>query len=281
MLKIFRYLTLQVEPTTACNLDCKICMRRNLERDATSLSVDDFKKILDSGSFRYVGLHGWGEPLLNPALFEMVMYAESKRVFTNLTTNGTLVRENIDRIFDSGLREIAFGVYDRELFLRISTQVEELIKEKERRGLEKPSTYLDITVYEGNLAQILDLVSLAAELQVDAAILHRLFNVHNVDPSMKYISRDEEEELFEEVRQLAERLGLEVYLPPSHSYPCRVVRSCIYVTAEGKVTPCCFLPDFYLGDALENGVGKIMRSKTYHSFVKNMKRHPICSRCEW
>jgi MoaA/NifB/PqqE/SkfB family radical SAM enzyme len=90
-------------------------MRRNLERPISFLSFNNFKRLLDSGNFRYVGLHGWGEPLLNQQLFEMVKYAESKGVFTNLTTNGTLIREKIDSIFDSGLREIAFGVYDKGL----------------------------------------------------------------------------------------------------------------------------------------------------------------------
>lgn len=281
MFKLFRYVTLQIEPTSACNLDCKICMRRNLQRPTSFLSLNSFKKLLDSGNFRYVGLHGWGEPLLNQQLFEMVKYAESKGVSTNLTTNGTLVRENIDKIFSSGLREIAFGIYDRELFLQSLPQIEELTREKSRRGSKRPKTYLDITIYKDNLAQILDLVRLAPELSVDAVILHRLFNVYKVDPSIEYISAEEEDELFDKVRRLARELKLELYLPPKHSFPCRIVKRSIFVTVEGEVTPCCFLPEFYLGNALEQGVAKVMRSKVYAEFVKNMKQHPICSKCQW
>jgi MoaA/NifB/PqqE/SkfB family radical SAM enzyme len=256
-------------------------MRRNLQRATTSLPFDNFQKLLDSGNFRYVGLHGWGEPLLNQQLFEMVKYAESKGVSTNLTTNGTLVRENIDGIFSSGLREIAFGIYDRQLFLKSLPQIEELTREKSRRGSKIPKAYLDITIYKDNLAQIPDLVRLAPELSLDAVILHRLFNVHKVDPSIKYISVEEEDELFAEVRRLARELKLELYLPPKHSFPCRIVRRSIFVTVEGEVTPCCFLPEFYLGNALEQGIGKVMRSKAYAEFVKNMKQYPICSKCQW
>jgi len=280
--RLFQYLTLQVEPTGACNLDCKICMRRNLERSIDTLSFDNFKRILDSGNFRYVGLHGWGEPLLNQQLFDMIEYAESKGVFTNLTTNGTLVRENIDSILSSGLREIAFGVYDRALFSsQSSPQIKDLTKEKKRRGLEKPKTYLDITIYQDNLSQIPDLVKLAPELWIDAIILHRLFNVYKVDPAIKYISIEEEERLFVEVRELAKVLKLELYLPPKHSFPCQIVKRSIFVTVQGGVTPCCFLPEFSLGNALESGVGETMRSKAYIDFVKNMKGHPICSKCQW
>ena len=281
MFRLFQYLTLQVEPTSACNLDCKICMRRNLERPSTSLSLDNFRKILDSGNFRYVGLLGWGEPLLNQHLFEMIEYAEAKGVGTNLTTNGTLISEKMDQIFGSGLREIAFGIYERELFSQSLSQIEELIREKKRRRSKRPKTYLDITIYQENLGGILDLIELAPELQIDAVILHRLFNVYKVDPAMKYISAEEEDELFAEVRRLAKILKLEIYIPPKHSYPCRIVKRSIFVTADGRVTPCTYLSEFYLGSAFEQGVDKIMRSKAYADFVKNMKTHPICSRCQW
>ena len=281
MFRLFQYLTLQVEPTSACNLDCKICMRRNLERPITSLSLDNFRKILDSGNFRYVGLLGWGEPLLNQHLFEMIEYAEAKGVGTNLTTNGTLISEKMEQIFGSGLREIAFGIYERELFSQSLSQIEELIREKKRRRSKRPKTYLDITIYQENLGGILDLIELAPELQTDAVILHRLFNVYKVDPAMKYISAEEEDELFAEVRRLAKILKLEIYIPPKHSYPCRIVKRSIFVTADGRVTPCTYLSEFYLGSAFEQGVDKIMRSKAYADFVKNMKTHPICSRCQW
>ena len=281
MFRRLRNLTLQVEPSRACNLSCKICMRQNLERTNGFLSLGNFKRILASGRFRYVGLHGWGEPMLNQQLFDMIRYAESKGISTNLTSNGTLLRENIDNIFSSGLREIAFGVFDRRLFSQNLPQIEELIAEKKKHGFKRPKTYFDITIYKGNLTQIRDLVRLAYDLPVDAVILHRLFNVHKVDPTMKYISAEEEEELFAEVSQKAGILRLELYLPPKHSFPCRVVKRSIFVTAEGKITPCCFLPELYLGNALEFGVEKTMRSKAYTEFVKNMKQHPICSKCRW
>ena len=128
---------------------------------------------------------------------------------------------------------------------------------------------------------MLDLVKLAPELQVDAVILHRLFNVYKVDTAIKYISIEEEERLFTEVRELAKALKLELYLPPKHSFPCRIVKHSIFVTVQGEVTPCCFLPEFSLGNAVEQGVTKTMHSKAYTDFVKNMKRHPICSKCQW
>lgn len=272
-------LTLQIEPTRKCNLNCKICMRRNLNDMDSTLSLDDFKKILKSGNFRYAGLHGWGEPLLNPNLFQMIEYAESEGVHTNLTTNGTLIGEHIERVFSSGLREIAFGVFDNQFLLSILPQVKDLIRERDSHGLKLPGIYMDITIYKGNLDRIPDLLALAAESEVDAVIMHRLFNVYNVEPAVEYISIKEEKGLFIEVKRLARKRSLKLYLPPRHSLPCRVVKRSIFVTARGQVTPCCFLPEFYLGDALKEGVQKIIRSKRYADFVKTMGEHSICGKC--
>jgi MoaA/NifB/PqqE/SkfB family radical SAM enzyme len=273
--------TLQVEPTSACNLNCQICMRTNLKREIKFLSISNFKRLVDKGGFSHIALHGWGEPLLNKQLFAMVRYAESRGIATNLTTNGTLIQENIDEVFGSGLREIAFGVYDKEFFRRGIPSIEIMLKERNKKGYKTPKTYIDLTIYRNNYAQILDLVELAYELRVDAIILHRLFNVHSVSPTVEYISADEEKELFTRVRQLARALKLELYLPPGHSYPCRITKYSVFVNVEGELTPCCFLPELSLGNACERGIKKIMHSRAYRSFLQNMRHHPVCSRCRW
>ncbi|RZB33442.1 MAG: hypothetical protein SRB2_03995 [Desulfobacteraceae bacterium Eth-SRB2] len=313
MFRPYSKLTLQIEPTRKCNLNCKICIRQNLYRSGVSLSVENFKKILNSGEFRYVGLHGWGEPLLNPQLFQMVAYAESEGIYTNLTTNGTLIGKKIDQIFSSGLREIAFGVYHKDRLSSILPQIKDLIREKNEQGLNIPKIYMDITIFKENLKQIPVLVDIASELGMDAVILHRIFNVYpvresrplsggemskkcgkiagfktsselsngvyNVNPSTEYISDEEEKELFIEVKRLAKKWRLKLYLPQRRSLPCKAVKDCIFVTAEGKVTPCCFLPEFFLGDALKQGVKNIALSGKYNNFVKTMSKHPICARC--
>ena len=274
-------LTLQIEPTSRCNLDCEICMIHGLDRRPAFMSFDDFKKILDSSGCRFVGVHGWGEPMLNEQLFEMIEYAESGGFLTNLTSNGTLLEKNMDRVFSSGLREIAFGLYDRERFMKVMPGIEELMRERGNRASALPKVYIDVTIYEGNLSQIPDCISLAGDLGVDAVILHRLFNAQKVDPEIKYISEGEEKRLFMDVRRLTKKLGLELYLPPRHKSPCRIVNKCVFVAVDGSVTPCCFLPETSIGSALDQGVEAILRSDAYADFVRNMKEHPVCSRCEW
>lgn len=274
-------LTLQIEPTNACNLNCPICMRHRQEKTESFLSLVDFCKILDSTACRYVGIHGWGEPLLNEQLFMMVEYAESRGVFANLTTNGILLGKRMDEVFQSGLRDIAFGICKRSLFEKIVPDIYELIKERNRKMLKKPRVYLDITVYKEIIDQMPRIVRLASKIKVDAIILHRLFNVYGVDPSAEYITSQEEEHLFTEIIKLSKMLNIRLFLPLKKSIPCEMLKRCVFVTATGDVSPCTFLPGIVMGNALESGVNNIMNSPPFVKFVKNMKQHPICSKCHW
>jgi len=262
-------------------MNCEICLRHHLKRPVSFLSFDSFRTVLDSHRFTFVSLHGWGEPFLNRELFKMIEYAESRGMITELTTNGTLIRENIDQILESGLSEIAVGVYNRDAFLKIMPQLKDLISAKRDRDSVRPKTYLDITVYQKSLSQIPDLVCLASETGVDAVILHRLFSVYGVDDRIQYISKEAEDTLFAETHRLTKRLGLELHLPPRYSRPCYVVKHSIFVDAEGRVTPCCFLPEFFIGNSFKLPLGKIIGSTEYRTFVKGMKENPVCSKCRW
>ena len=271
--------TLQIEPTRRCNLNCKICMRHDLNETTAQLSLEDFKKVLDSSNLRHIALHGWGEPLLNPELFQMVKYAEFKGVSTELTTNATLLQTKIEEIFSSGLSTIVFGLHKKENLSVVMPQIEKLISQRNGERLKNPRTYVDIVIYRGNRHQIADLVVSAARLNIDAIVLHRVFNIHKVNSSVKYISVQEEKGLFRKVIKLAKELKVKLYLPPEPSIPCRAIKYSIFVTSEGKITPCPYLPEFYMGDALRDGVKEVICSKRYINFIKNMNKHPTCSKC--
>ena len=279
--KIYSYRILQIEISRACNLDCRICMRKNLESNTGFMSFDEFKKILGSYNFREVALHGWGEPLLNTEIFQMIEHAKRQGIKTSLTTNATLVGKNIGNILDSGLDSIAFGYYDMDILKKSIENVGELITAKKKRDSKSQlKTYMDITIYKDNTEEIFEVIREGRAIGVDAAILHRLFNVYNVDKGFENLSKKAEEELFKKIKEIERELKFKIYLPKKHALPCRIVKYTVFVTFNGKVTPCCFLPEVYIGDA-EAGVGNVLRSKEYRNFVANMKNHAVCSKCVW
>jgi len=272
--------TLQIEPTRRCNLNCKICMRPSLDETSALLSLEDFKKIFASSfCLRHIALHGWGEPLLNPQLFQMVKYAESQGISTEVTTNATLLQTNTERIFASGLSNIVFGIHNKENLPVIMPQIGELIAQRSMERSRKPKAYIDIVIYHGNQNHIADIIEAAAEVSIDTVVLHRVFDIRQSGPETGYISAQDEKMLFARVKNLARKLKLKLYLPPEPSIPCRAIKQSLFVTCEGKITPCPYLPGLCLGGALNGGLKEVISSDRYRGFVKNMKNHPVCSKC--
>lgn len=107
---------LQVEPSTDCNLDCPFCFRKKYSQKGENINFEVFKKAVDQQGFRYLSLHGWGEPLMNPYLVDMIKYGAEKGFSVNFTTNATLVGEKAEGLLSSGVGIIAFSIPDLSLF---------------------------------------------------------------------------------------------------------------------------------------------------------------------
>jgi|Deesub1362B_J571_1020462.scaffolds.fasta_scaffold15116_2 MoaA/NifB/PqqE/SkfB family radical SAM enzyme len=91
-----RPISLQIEPTTKCNLKCTFCESPLWDRRGMDMSFSDFKKIIDQ--FPYLVtllLQGIGEPLLCKDFFKMIEYCKLKKIIVGITTNGMLMNEEI------------------------------------------------------------------------------------------------------------------------------------------------------------------------------------------
>ena len=91
-------MTIQIEPTNRCNLNCKQCFRYDLssKRAVGDMEFEVFKKIIKQ--FKYVfdvSLIGLGESFLNKNLFRMIDLLSAKNIDVSLTTNGTVYNEKI------------------------------------------------------------------------------------------------------------------------------------------------------------------------------------------
>ncbi len=269
---------IQIEPTNYCNQSCDICMRSYQRRKLGFMDVEEFKKFIDVNKPFYVGLHGWGEPLLHKGICDMIRYAASRGSITSLITNGTLLDGEVAKdLITSGLRELVFGVYRIEKLEKISSNIRNVVELKRELGLNKPKIFLDITVYEENRAEVLEIIERGASLGVEAINLHRIFNLHN--PSHRALGRDEEKALFKEAKKLSKALGLKIVLPKDHKIPCRVAKYSIFITWDFAYTPCCFMPEECFAEGSRVRIRDVVSSKAYKEFIKNMAENPVCSKC--
>lgn len=270
--KIIKPDILQVESTNDCFMNCKPCMRRFLERPVGYISLENFKK-LPLKSFKEICLHGWGEPLLHPQIFDLIKYVKSLNIKASMGTNGYLVKDVVDKILESGLDEISFGIYTLNGKEKPILGLEELL---DARGSKtKPTIYVDVTIFRDNYEEIPELVKFFLDMGVDGIVLHRVFNIYKVDPSVEYISKKEEKDLFKKVKEIG---GKKVYLPTKHLTPCRVVFYTMFVTWDCKQTPCVYLSETYLGDARTDYDTMLCR---HLKFVSEMRKNEICRKCFW
>jgi MoaA/NifB/PqqE/SkfB family radical SAM enzyme len=91
--------TLSIESSYACNLKCVMCPRHFEGVPQGMFSLEMFEKYVEPyvGKFKYLHLTGWGEPLMNRDLPEIIKRARAQKVHTCFTSNGLLLKNPLDR----------------------------------------------------------------------------------------------------------------------------------------------------------------------------------------
>jgi len=116
--------SIQVEPTNYCNIDCVMCARSK-KRSSGHMSMDVFKRIADesltAGTIR-ICLYNMGEPLLNPNIVQFVAYFKERvRGFKfdspclpreiHIQTNGTTLNRDLsDGLMKAGLDHLSLSI---------------------------------------------------------------------------------------------------------------------------------------------------------------------------
>jgi len=175
---------LMIEPSTHCNLRCALCpISVGFDRPQGLMNPALFRTIMDdAGPYAFtLLLWDWGEPFVNPHIYEMIAYARTKHVKVISSTNGHFFArpEQAEALVRSGLDTIIFAVDG-------ATQA---TYERYRQG--------------GNLETALDGIR-----QVVAA-RRRLGSVTPV-VNFRFIVMDHNEDEIPAVRVLARDLGVDV-----------------------------------------------------------------------
>jgi len=247
-----RILRLQVEPTLRCNLDCVMCHAERRGAARKDLSLPAFRRILESfPSLRNLMLQGVGEPLLNPAFFDMVRHARSQGVFVQTFTNGTLLKK--DRIFreirDSGLNvlNVSFDSADKATYesVRRGAVYEDVVDgirrmaQETQRDPRAPRVAAWMVRTRENAGTLWQTIQFLGEAGIRTVVLQpehswgipkrldaRSSSAARQDGGLKAKAREKGIRLL-----VVERSGA--------GRRCKWPWYCTNVTVEGCVTPCC------------------------------------------
>jgi len=109
-----KFKLIYIEITNMCNLNCSFCPKNN--RPKKFMTVEEFDTITDEISplTNTICLHLMGEPLLHPNIKEIFEICNKKNLKVYLTTNGTLIRKNLDLLKSGCAKRISVSLHSFE-----------------------------------------------------------------------------------------------------------------------------------------------------------------------
>lgn len=319
---------LQVEVTAACNLRCKMCLvryRPPVDRVSGSMSLDLFRALLDDlPTVTDVTLQGLGEPLLAPDLLAMVELAKSRSLTVGFNTNATLLTERRAReLVRSGLDWICVsldgataGTYesirDGARLDRVVRNLRTLLTVKREHASATPHVRLVFVAMRSNLAELGDVVRLAAEVGADSLSVQNLSHTFDDTASdsayagiagfargealwTETSDRDAVESAFSAAVRLGDALGVPVHVPHVDERPpasgdeprCDWPWTAAYVAHDGIVQPCCMVMGeerATMGDARDGGIARVWNDEPLARFRQALRTDTppdVCHGCAY
>jgi MoaA/NifB/PqqE/SkfB family radical SAM enzyme len=318
---------LYLETTNRCNLLCVTCPRtyEQLEPEA-DMPWEMFTSLIDQyPNIARVVLHGIGEPMLVKDIAQRVAYLKARNIYVLFNTNGTLLNDANGRaLVEAGLDELRVSldaaesevyqmVRGKDFFAKIVENVRNFTRLQRELNSPKPRVSLWLTGLRETVDQLPNFVRLAHDVGVTEVYLQRLVFFESGEANENSLARAEsalfehttetEEALIREAEEVAKELGVMFSasgaVDPGESIRmtrtdnpwslCRRPWSLMYITANGRVLPCCIAPfsmkgygSFTLGDATQETLREIWNGAEYQRFREGLLTSappPACANC--
>ena len=269
-----KYKKIYVEITNRCNLSCSFCSK--VEKPLRNMTIEEFKciieKIKDYTDTIY--LHVKGEPLVHPNLIEFLNVAEEYNIKVNLTTNGTLFPNVVDKLKEcKSLKKINFSLHSEN---NKENYLEDIFKNVEKLQ-EVTVVYRLWTLNNGELDEksTQTVNKITSYYKLSTEIVDKIKNENNVKIKDRiFVDKDNEFE------------WPSITNHNSCGF-CYALKTHIAVLVDGTVVPCCLdsngLVD--LGNIYNESLENIINSNRYQTLKKSFQdRKPsedLCKSCTY
>ncbi len=287
-------LSMEIEPTTSCNLRCPQCPSglREFSRNTGMLDLPLYQKVIDEihEDLVWLILYFQGEPFLNKQFLEFVKYAAAKNIYTATSSNAhyftdemakATVESGLDRLIISidGTTQETYSKYRIGGKLeKVIEGTEKLLYWKKKLNRTTPHIIWQFIAFKHNEYQIPEIKKLAKDIGVDelgikTAQIYDYQNSDNFIPDNNDLSRYKK--MPDGTYQIKNKLLNQCW---------RMWRGSV-ITWDGLVVPCCFDKDatHRFGDVSSLSFEDVWRGERYNGFrgaiLKSRKEIDICTNC--
>ena len=306
---------LYIEPTNRCNSLCTTCPRTFWPMEAPAdMTLDRFRQIVDQFPvLERVVLHGLGEPMLNRDLVPMIAYLKARPEGTRVIFNSNSLAMSpglAERLVASGLDEYRASldgatpatyraVRGVNGLPRVMRNLRLLVETRRRLGAATPHISAWFIAMRENLHELLDVIRLSHDLGIAEFYMQRFVyfgvGLGVEEQSLYHRLKDQERALIAQAEVLCRDLGM-TFQAAGATTPvqmmaadvqatrpwaaCRRPTTLSYITANGNVLSCCFVPfvahdypqtgAFVLGNAFTQPFAEIWNGGAYQEFRRRI-----------
>ena len=269
-----KYRKIYIEITNVCNLKCSFCSIVN--RPKEYMDIDTFENIISKikDYTDYVYLHVKGEPLLHPNIIDFINICDKNNVKVNLTTNGTLFPQVVDKLKECrNLSKINFSLHSEN---NITDYCEKIFDSVEKLPETTTVIYRLWTLKDNKLDdKSTNTVNKIKEYyNLSTETVEKIKNENNIKiKSTIYVDKDNE-------FNWPSLNGKE----ESNGY-CYALKTQVAILVDGTVVPCCLDSDgvINLGNIKEKTMEEIINGEKYQKLQKSFQdRKPceeLCKKC--
>ncbi len=289
--------TVQMGVTNKCNLDCEMCPRKLFDIPLINMDFETFKKIINKipKSVKHIILTGWGEPLIHPSIYDMINYCFSNGYTTSIFTNGLMLdKKKCNKILRTGLTTILFSVDSLENNEKnghknnVALENLKYLAKLKKKNNSNLKIGITTTVHKTNMYEIPDIIKYAEKMNLSFVSLINL-NTYSKKKLESTLKRPDFKEMMSFYKKI-DNMDVEIRVDSIYSVNkglkrlnCRFGKYCpnafdkIYITVDGKITPCSELPTLYYGNIFKEDLIDVWNGKELRIFRK--KQEKICGEC--
>lgn len=276
-----RFQKVYIEITNRCNLSCEFCPK-NI-RKAQDMTPQNFEYILTQVKeyTNLIYLHVKGEPLIHKDLKEIFSICDKYNMMVNLTTNGTLLKNNIQTLLNAkALRQINISVHSAMQNNKQDTEIEKYLNEV-FECVDALKQRIIISYRLWNIKTI-------AENMHNKLALDMLGQRYGI-PTLYSIAKENDFVKLEDNIYLNQDIQFKWpnvnHKEISCKGTCLGLKNQIAILVNGDVVPCCIdeNANILLGNIFENTLQEILSSdkvtKIIEGFNNNKLEEKLCRTC--